>query len=1278
MNKIITRTSKLFLTVLTSLILIACFHLGEKMPNDWENPSFISLHKEEGHTLNIPQDIIKNDFINRDNESPYYKSLNGTWKFMWFKTPDEVPEDFYDTNFSSEKWENIKVPGSWQLQGYGQPIYTNIKHPFTPVEPPFIPEDNNPNGLFKRKFDIPDLWQNQQVFLHFAGVKSAFYVWLNDSLVGYSQGSATPAEFNITPLLQKENNTIAVRVFRWSDGSYIEDQDAWRLSGIYRDVFLYSTPSTHIHDYFVQTDLDKNYNDAHLKVSFDLKNYSNEIANRIIDIILIDKNGKTIFNRSTQPFQLKPGTKQSINFNQIVINPDKWSAEIPTLYSMKILLKDNENEIIEKLITAVGFRSVEIKNGQLLVNGKAITLKGVNRHEHDPITGKTISKESMIQDIKLMKKNNINAVRTSHYPNDPMWYDLCDKYGLYLYDEANLESHEFWSRFTKDPKWELAFVDRAKRMVERDKNHPSIIVWSLGNEAGYGRNHEEMARWIRQNDPTRVIHYEANEPGYIKEANHFDIIANMYASVDHMIKLTKDNPDRPVILCEYSHAMGNSNGNIYKYWEAIEKYPRIQGAFIWDWVDQGIFQEDENGSWYAYGGDFGETIHDGNFCINGLVSPDRKPHPGLTEVKKVHQFVKIEPRDLENGKFKITNKYDFLNLDFLNLNWEMQVNGVSVKYGKIQNLQIEPGKSAVVNIGISKPKLKPGDECWVKLFFTLDENTTWADAGHELAWEQFKMPYNIPGLVASEIKTMPAVNLKSDNEDIVISGQSFQITFDKRRGWLSSWINEGQELIENGPVPNVWRAPTDNDLGGDEKSFASRWFKAGYDSLEYKLEKISIREVNASVVQVLLKAYLKNAVSNIEYEATYTIFGNGELHLENRIMPDKSLPVLPKIGIQLKLAKQFENIQWFGRGPHESYWDRKKGAAVGFYKGKVSDQFFNYVKPQENGNKTDVRWISLMNNNGTGILAAGNRLLNVSAHNYSLQNLTLAKHQYDIKESDQITLNLDHLVMGLGGDDSWNPRTHKEFLIPAKSYCFGIRLKPINKKFKSFTHEIPIVAAPEIVTESSEFTDQISVILQTSTKDAIIYYTTDGKEPNVHSKKYEESIKVNKSMEIKAMAVRSGFINSAVNKVVLSKIQKLFESSIMKKSDPAKLVRVPIDLIKELRLVVSDAQDGTHQDHANWADARLVDSNGEIHYLSELKVEHAMQGWKNLARDKSVSGKTLSIAGKQFNKGLGTHSNSEIYFKLDKNYAWFESAIGVDDNAGKNASVQFIVIGVAE
>ncbi len=1015
---------------------------------DWENEKIFGLNKEPGHATLIPHKNEQAALYGDRTASPFYRSLNGTWKFKWFKKPGDANINFYDVKFDDADWDTIAVPGSWQLQGYDIPIYTNILYPFRPVDPPHIPHDNNPVGCYKQQFKIPSDWNDRQIFLHFEGVKSAFYVWINGQEVGYSQGSATPAEFNITSFLKPGVNSIAAKVFRWSDGSYLEDQDAWRLSGIYRDVYLFSTPPLHIRDFMVRTELDQTYQNADLTVMAEIQNFdSSRYENYKLECALFDNKNQAVLPPAEHEFTIHEREKTSINMSMTVANPLKWTAETPHLYTLVLQLKDNAGNVIEIESAKIGFREVEIKNGQLLVNGKAITVKGVNRHEHDPDNGRTISEEMMIKDIKLMKQFNINAVRTSHYPNDPRWYELCDEYGIYLIDETNIETHELWSKFTKDPRWKAAFIDRAQRMVVRDKNHPSVIIWSLGNEAGYGPNHDAMAEWIRRYDPTRPIHYEATDPGYSGEPSHFDIIANMYPSVEKMIELTESNPDRPVIICEYAHAMGNSVGNLQDYWDAIEKYPRLQGAFIWDWVDQGLRQYTEDGEeWYAYGGDFGEELTDSNFCINGVVFPDRTPQPELYEVKKVYQSIKVTPVDLLEGTYKIHNAYDFMNLSVAQIHWEITANGKIIQNGNLGSYSIPAGTSRIITIPYQKFTAEPGTEYWIDISFRLAEPTRWAQANHELAWYQFQLPRNNSTVKSLKIDDISPLKLEQTTDNFLISGKEFSIRFDRKLGTIASFLYEGHQLLNQGPLPNFWRAPTDNDAGGEERSFKYRWQKAGLNKLKTIVKKVDAHQIQPQVIRINVEFELQGATGKIQHICIYTIYGAGDILLDNQIKVDANLPPLPKVGLSMQLPQEFENLTWYGRGPHESYWDRKSGARVSIYQGTVAEQYVPYIYPQENGNKSDVRWASIMNANDVGLLAIGMPLLNVSAHHYTLKNLTTARHTHEIRKSDHITWNLDYQLMGLGGDDSWNPRTHEEYLLNSDSYQYQLRLCPVSSK----------------------------------------------------------------------------------------------------------------------------------------------------------------------------------------------------------------------------------------
>ena len=725
----------------------------------------------------------------------------------------------------------------------------------------------------------------------------------------------------------------------------------------------------------------------------------------------------------------------------IIKEVSPWSAETPNLYTLVLSIFNLDGDLIETVSTKIGFRSVELKNGQMLVNGEPIIIKGVNRHEHDPVMGRTVDENLMVKDILLMKQFNVNAVRTSHYPNHPRWYELCNEYGLYVMDEAYLESHAFWSKFTLDPVWRPAFVDRAKRMVLRDVNHPSIIFWSLGNEAGYGPNHDAMAEWIRNYDPSRLIHYEGKEPGYGPLPNHYDIIANMYASVDLMKELHDENPSRPVILCEYSHAMGNSNGNIFKYWNAIYEYPRLQGAFIWDWVDQGLTRKDSHGEYFVYGGDFGETLHDGNFCLNGVISPDRKPHPALYEVKFHQQNIKVTWDGIDKNIFMIENRNFFVDLSHVYGKWELIENGKIISSGNINTDYIGPQSKQIYELPPFN-LFHTNREYAVNFRFALKNDHAWAESGHIVASDQVIIQrYDSPRYRKGGKQNNKKVQVKENGDRVVVSAVGRDFDFDLSTGQLAQVTKANESFIVNPIIHNIWRAPTDNDEGGDGKSFASRWLKSGYDNMKRQMINVNSSYTDDGLFQISVDEKYSSDSANILVNLVYTILQDGDLHITANTNIPEGLPVAPKIGLSFQIDKKYSNLQWYGRGPHESYIDRKHSAFLGRYSGTVRDQYYPYIRPQENGNKTDIRWASISDEKGSGVLIYGLPTFNLSVHQYSLDNLTKATHTHMIKDDGPTTVNLDHLVMGLGGDDSWNPRTHKEYLIPSGTYNYSFTLR---------------------------------------------------------------------------------------------------------------------------------------------------------------------------------------------------------------------------------------------
>ena len=1036
------------ITVMMSVSMLA------QVP-DWQNEKIIGKNKTQPHATLIPyQDEVAALSFN-PKSSQYYRSLNGNWKFQFLTKPADTPADFFKSDFDDSKWDQIVVPSNWQVKGYGQPIYTNIKHPFE-ANPPKVPEDNNETGLYRRDFNIPANWDGRQIFLHFEGVQSAFYVWVNGREVGYSQGSMTPAEFNITDFVQAGNNDIAVQVIRWSDGSYLEDQDFWRLSGIFREVFLFSTPEVHIRDFFVKTSFGATLDQSALEIDADFINYGEKKAKKYqLQINLYDQSNHTVFSASFPALKkLNPGTKEKFTFSWPVPNPKLWSAETPYLYTLSLQLMDKKFNHVETLSAKVGFRKVEIKDGQLLVNEKPIYIKGVNRHEIHPMYGRAVTEESMIQDIKLMKQNNINAVRTSHYPNQTRWYELCDEYGLYVFDEANVESHELRDARKSpvhNPSWEAAFIDRGISMVERDKNHPSIIVWSLGNETDMGPNFHAMQKAMKAIDDSRPFHYEDRDVTKYNRTTlgEFDFIANMYAGIEECEELIKKDPSRPLILCEYSHAMGNSNGNFFKYWETFEKHPRMQGGFIWDWVDQGLLKETEDGTeYFAYGGDYGDTPNDANFCFNGLIFSDRKPQPALAEVKKVQQFVKVDWAEQEDGRINIRNTYDFVNLNFLDIYWEVIEDGVAIQSGEMKQVNIAPGQSREIPIPFSKSSFARNKEYFLNLSFRLHEDESWADKGFEQAWEQ--LPINKPEALASTPVLEESFTVEQDEYFYEVSSANFGFKLSKQTGKIIQWTHKDLPPSLSGAIPNIWRAPIDNDTGGGNRSFLARWKKYGLDQTEIEIENVSMSSLESSdkAVAFIVTGWLKAKGGHIAFGVKYKADTRGMMQVEVHYTMPEGIPPLPRIGSQWQLPHQYDQLRWYGRGPHEAYWDRKHGARIGLYEGSVENQYVDYDKPQENGNKADVRWLTLTNASGKGLLISApfGKVINFSAHHYSQENLTAAKHPFDLKRADLLTLNLDFQQMGLGGDDSWNPRTHEEFLLDGEQYSFSYTIWPIDLK----------------------------------------------------------------------------------------------------------------------------------------------------------------------------------------------------------------------------------------
>ena len=1029
---------------------------SDEVRPDWENLEVVGRNKQASHATLMPFSDRETALRADRSVSPWFKSLNGNWKFHWSPNPAERPLDFHDPSVDVAAWDEIPVPSNWQLHGYGYPIYTNIRYAWGDADPPNVPRDFNPVGSYRREFSIPEDWDGRQVFLHFAGVDSAFYVWVNGHEVGYSQGSRTPAEFDITSFLESGTNIVAAEVYRYSDGSYLECQDMWRISGIFRDAFLFSVDDLDIRDFEVRTPLDESYRDARLELTVWLRSFIESSRPAIVEAELLDAAGEPVIETLSVGAEVAAGAESALELSAEIVNPLKWSAETPNLYTLLLTLKDEDGSIVEVLSSNVGFRSSEIKDGRLLVNGAPITLRGVNRHEHHPVTGHYVDTESMIDDILLMKRHNINAVRASHYPATPEWYELTDRYGLYVIDEANIESHGIGYEPDKTlgnkSEWLLSHMDRTVSMVERDKNHPSVIIWSLGNEGGDGIVFEETSRWIKQRDPSRPVHYERAEL-----RPHTDIFAPMYYRIPEIVAYAENHDDRPLILCEYSHAMGNSNGNFADYWEAIYEHPRLQGGFVWDWADQGLYKEvpgRPGETYFAYGGDFEPegVYHDDNFLMNGLVSADRTPHPALEEVKKVYQPLRIAAVDLANGQIAIENLYDFLDMGLLEGSYSLSADGVAFAGGPLRApaerrapappLSIGPGERLIVTIPTLLPEAshepQPGVEYWLDIRFRLAEDTPWAEAGHLVAWEQFLLPDMMP---AEELDpaTLPAVEVRETGDRITVTGADFAAAVDLSSGTLDSYVFRGTQLIRTGPRPHFWRAPTDNDKGHGMPERCAPWKAA---SANWEIRGTDVRRLGAGDVEVHVTGWLPAVEA--EADVVYRFLGNGDVEIATAMHPThRSLPELPRFGMQMTVPGAFETIVWYGRGPHENYQDRNTGAAVGVYHSTVTEQFFDYSEPQENGNRTDVRWVSLRRDDGVGLQAVGARPLSVTALRHTTEDLETAKHSYELPRRDYVTLNLDLAQSGVGGDDSWGARPHAQYTLPPNAYHYAFTLRPL-------------------------------------------------------------------------------------------------------------------------------------------------------------------------------------------------------------------------------------------
>lgn len=986
-------------------------------------------------------------------QSARYLSLNGDWAFQWSPYPSARPQGFEDPDYDVSGWGSIAVPGNWELQGHGQPDYVNIEYVF-PANAPFIPADNNPVGSYRRDVTVPPDWSGEQVVLHLGAVNSAYFVWVNGALAGYSEDAKLPAEFDVTELLHAGNNTVAIEVYRYSDGSYLEDQDMWTLSGIERDVYLFARPQAHIEDLVVDAGLARDNTTGLLALEIDLSQAA--ARGGAIDLRLLDGTREVLSERLRND-------GEGLTLAREIPGIAPWSAETPKLYTLQITHRDQQGREREVIHRAIGFRRVEIEDGQLKVNGRAVTIRGVNRHEHDPATGRVVSRKRMEEDVRLMKAFNVNAVRTSHYPNHPYLYELADRYGLYVMDEANIESHEYMqmgdqARAPKTaadfqlgfrPEWELAHRQRIERMVQRDRNHPSIIMWSLGNEAGRGPAFEKAAELVRALDPSRPVTYG----GFGQENTHnvltySQVYTPMYDTVAEMLDYATSDYPQPMIQAEYAHAMGNSLGNLQEYWDAIYASDRLQGGFIWDWVDQTLYKTTDDGrTFFAYGGDFGPSPRpdSDNFLANGIIQSDRTPNPHAFELRKVYQPIQFA---FDGNELTVTNRHDFIDLSGFEFDWRLEQDGVAVGEGSFGALATPAGGASTMQLPRELEALS-GD---AELFLTVEARAKAAtvpliEAGTVIAWEQFMLSDTAKAKLAAQSSgSQPVVVGQADDQLVVEIPGRARFAFDRASGELIAWKDNGRELLQSGITPNFWRAPTDNDSGaGWMLRTSGAWKTAGPER-----QLVDFAYVNAGTTVTVTSTYrLGGDIGS--FALTHVISGDGTLDVTAALSDLKSdLPIMPRVGVNLQMPGAYDRLEWFGRGPWENYADRKTGAAISRYVSTVAEQYHDYSRPQETGNKSDVRWFTLRNDAGEGLAFVAEGVVGFSAlpmlqsdldHVRSREN---HRHGGLVDFRDLVSINIDHRQMGVGGDNSWGALPMQKYRIPARPYQWRFRIVPLH------------------------------------------------------------------------------------------------------------------------------------------------------------------------------------------------------------------------------------------
>lgn len=1036
------------------LIVIFALVVTIAMAQDpyWENPTMFAENRLPARATLVPYASVEEALAR--GESSLVQDISGEWRFHWTATPAEAPDDFWSVDYDDATWGTMPVPGNWELNGCGYPIYTNITYPF-PKNPPYIPHDDNPTGCYRHEFDIPTEWEGRRIILHFESGLAAMHVWVNGEKVGYSQGTKCAVEFDITPMIKAGRNLLAIEGYRWCDGSYLEDQDFWRLSGFDRGVKLYAVGKACIEDVFVVADLDSSYTDGLYNAAITLQNTHDKEFKGFVNVSVIKawynhqrgvlEHGKAELKFS-RGVTIKAESRLDVNFSRVIGCVDVWSHEDPKLYTTLVTLSDSKGNIIESTVCNTGFRKIEINDAQLLLNGKPLMINGVNIHEHNPVTGHVVDKELMLKDIYLMKQHNINAVRTSHYPQPTLWYDLCDIYGILLVDEANIEAHgcgvgyegsypDFHPSHREE--WKAAHHDRVQSMVERDKNHPSVILWSMGNESSDGEVYGEMYEWIHGRDKTRYVQLEQGYSG-----PHTDISCPMYPPINEFRAWAERTDARkPYIMCEFAHAMGNSTGNLREFFDIMKGHPHMQGGFIWDWVDQGIDAVGENGKHYwAYGGDFGAWMYpnDENFCCNGLVSPNRTPHPGLMEVKKVYQDIEFE---LVDDGVRIHNHFNFTDLSKCSFGYIVRREGVIVHQEALLAVTCPPGE--YVDIPLTYPELDPGVEYTID--FEAKRNMPnllklGAMRSVVVATEQFVLtPYDF-----TKHAPQGAILIERGEGWVMAYAGDTGILFDVESGEVVRYMSRGRDIMTQLPEPWFWRAVTDNDWGAGFHRTANVWRTNSRRALGATVEEYADRVVVRS------EFLLENAPSL--YTQTYTFRADGSLQVEVAWRNDgKELPEMPRFGMRMIFPSDYKNFTYYGRGPWENYVDRCESAFIGRYEQSTDEQLFHYVRPQESGNKCDVRWLELTNDRGMGVRIEGLQPLSVSAMPYRAEDLDpgveskCQMHYSDVEPRDEVVLHVDLAQRGLGGDHAWGATPREQYCLTANEYSYGYIIYPLVK-----------------------------------------------------------------------------------------------------------------------------------------------------------------------------------------------------------------------------------------